>query len=376
MAQISDSSGEFSFSNLLQTLREIEDYTSVSLTQYTKKCTINSRTFIQRECSDCEALPDTMRVMMNLYTGLILTAVNMNMLVNDSHTIRDMMSIVATEALKNPAEMYYTAQELLKGYADSGELVVPMQPKMLVGDFDSIESTQKEVDATSGGKIIEYPREVDIPSGRIIEVKFGDPRKASVAALTAHLYLQLTPTFIPAEVAYAFVGCNFTPSIRQRWMQMKTGDISFWKDFLFAQDLRKRRRAALRKDTSGTLAEMFERQQNAVSNAWLKYVTFYREKQNIANTILIFDKYTFDRACAANGLDFKRYGSRQSFFNKTFAMMVAVIDQSYNRVETYFHGVESKGEYTFTALKNNAKNDKYDLTDIMKAYGQGMAPKF
>jgi hypothetical protein len=157
---------------------------------------------------------------------------------------------------------------------------------------------------------------------------------------------------------------------------MKTGEISFWKDFILAQDMRKRRRKAMKSDKTGTLAEMFERQQNSVSNAWLKYITYYREKQNLANTILVFDKFTFDRACTRAGLNFDRYNSRQSFFNKTFAMMLMVIDQSYSKVYTYFHSLEARGEYSFTQLKAASKNEKYDLTDIMKAYGMGQSPKF
>ena len=376
MAQINTGGGESSWGALIETVRQIEDVTSVSLTQYAKRSIINSRVFIQRECAESEILGDTLRVAMNMYVGFIMTAVNMNQYVNHSQTVRDIMQTVATEGHRHiDCDLIDDIHGAIASYYDKGAVVVP---KMFIDIDGGISETPSSVEGTSGTKLVDtVPREVDIPSGRVIEIKFGDPKnKTSQANTTVNLFLQLTPTFIPESVADAFIGCNFTPTIKQRFLQMNTGEISFWKDFVMSHDLLKRRRKALRTDKSGSLAEMFERQQNAVSNAWLKYILFYKEKQNIANTILIFDKQTFDAACSRNGLNFKRFDSRQKFFNKTFAMMLIVIDQSYNKVETYFHGLEARGEYTFSQLKGAAKNDKYDLTDIMKAYGQGMSPKF
>lgn len=398
MAQINNSQGTSSLGSLLEIVRNLEDYTSLALPQYAKKSIINSRVFIQRECADVEALNDCLRMAMNMYVGFIMTSVNMNQYISSSQTVRDIMQVVATEYARYQYDgLDWEDLSRLK-ISSEGHLLLPMEEKILTPtmrvneeDYDTIDPsditdmsggisrTSKSTATPSGAKIVEIPPQVEIPSGRIIEIKFGDPRHPTTgnnSALTVNLFLQLTPTFVPAAVADAFIGVNFTPSMKQRFLQMSVGEISFWKDFVLAQDLRKQRNKARRQDKSGTLAEMFDRQQNAVSNAWLKYVTYYREKQNIANTILVFDKATFDRACSRNGLDFKKFNSRQSFFNKTFAMMLMVLDPNYQKVETYFHSLEARGEYTFAQLKSASKSDKYDLTDIMKAYGQGMTPKF
>ena len=376
--QFKNSEGGNSWAGLIDLMRQIEDSTSMSLPQYIKRSVINSRAFIQRECADAEVLPDVMSTVMNMYVGFIMTAVNMNRYVDKTNTVRDIMETVATEALLANG----CAPDTIPSSVDDklAYLNGTFKPaKMSSMDVEVLGETGAHTASTPGRQVRDIPDKVSIPSGRIIEVSFGKPdqkgnsQPSSVTNVT--LFLQITPTFIPADVASAFIGCNFSPSIKQRFLQMRTGEISFWKDFILGNDMRKARRKALRKDKDRILEEMFEKQQNSISNAWLKMILFYAEKQNIANTILVFDEYTFKKACNASGLKFENFESRQRFFNKTFAMMVVVINSMDNKVKTYFNGWDVRGEYTFAQMRAAAKNTKYDLTDIMKAYGQGMAPK-
>lgn len=367
--QITNDQGELTWGNLVEILRNYEDATSMSLPQFTKRTTINSRTFIQREVVENEIIPDLMRTFMNMYAGFILTAMDMNKFVTNSKTVRDMMDIVATESLHEDVEEAIM-QELF--------------PKMVVlpdNDLgaDDLTGTKSIAPSTTASKVVDHNlANTSVPSGRIIQIQFGDPKSKSdgANAFMINMFLQLHPTIVPADVAEAFIDVNFNPSFKQRWLQMTTGEIAFWKDFIFSHDLVKRRSKAMRQDKSGVLADMLRRQQSAVNKAWQKLLLIFNEKQNIANTILVFDKGNFDRACVRSGLNFTRFESRQRFFNKTFAMMVAVVDQNYNKVDIYFHGLDLRAEYDFKQIKTAAKSDKYDLNDIMKSMSQGMAPRF
>lgn len=360
--QLTNSQGELTFGNIVEIIRNIEDYTSTSLPQYTKRATINSRTFIENIVCDSEILPDLIRTLMNIYVGFIMTALDMNRYVTNSRTVRDMMDTVASESFTD----YKEVDKFIANFV-----------KPTMGVFDNtIEKTATITPADGGAKVVDHNINTNIPSGRIIEVKFGDTRNSDSRAFTVNLFLQMHPTIVSTEVAKAFIDVNFTPSIKQRLLQMSVGEISFWKDFILSRDLIKRRSKAMRNDKSGVLSDMLKRQQNAVTNAWLKLALIFPEKQNIANTILIFDKQSFDKACNTSGLNFNNYNSRQKFFNKTFAMIVVVVDQNYNKTEMYFHGLDLKAEYDFKHIKSAAKADKFDLTDIMKSMSQGMAPRF
>ena len=57
-------------------------------------------------------------------------------------------------------------------------------------------------------------------------------------------------------------------------------------------------------------------------------------------------------------------------------MMIHVVDPMYNKVTTYYHGLDAISEFTFEQIKTNSKTENVDLMQVMKAYAQGMAPKF
>lgn len=373
---------------ILNTMRTIEDGLSVSLPQHTRKSMIDSRVFIQKECADHEILDDVLRVSMNMYVAFVMSALSMNQYVTGSRTVRDVMMTVSTEGLR-PINNVMIKPELSTEDRLNKFFKVEMASKdigdIIAGDYEiegntsdnHHEEDSDRVRKHSGYSVstVEHATKVDIPTGRVIQMSLGAPNVKG-PALTLTMFLKLSPTFIPASVAEAFVGVNFTPSIKQRYIQMTTGEISFWKDFILAHDLNKKRRKAMRQDKSNALYDMIKESDSKVTNAWLKYSLLYKDKANIANTILVFDKQTFVRACNTYGLKFSNYSSRQKFFDKTMSMMIAIIDTNYNTVEFAYHSLENIGTYTFNQMKGASKNDKYDLTDIMKAYGQGMAPKF
>lgn len=379
-------SGEMSFGSLIDAVSQIEDQTSMSLTQFTRRSTINSRVFIEKQLAGEEILAPVMLNIMNLYTGLILTAVNMNRYITGSRKVRDAMSIVATEGFDAmPQYSGDLLNKFLLGNQDTFHMPKSTKMEIVRSDGTSFEDGEygeaTTYGAGSGSKVLDTePKNANLPSGRVIEVNFGaNGTKAGDAPsgnFTINLFLQLLPTFIPTDVAEQFIALNFSPSIKQRWMQVSAGEISFINDLILGQDMRKRRRKALKNDKSGALKDMIERQENALSNSWLKLLMIRPERQNIANTILIFEKRTFDKACSRSGLKFSDYNQRQKFFNKTFAMMCCTIDPMYNKIETFYHGLNAVSQFTFDQCKRNARTDNVDLQAVMKAYSQGMAPKY
>src|SRR5574344_564716 len=113
-----------------------------------------------------------------------------------------------------------------------------------------------------------------------------------------------------------------------------------------------------------------------LSNYWLKLLQVTPERQNIANTILVFEKNNFDKACSASGINFKTYSTRQKFFTATMSMMVCIVDPMYNKVQMYSNGITDPSVFTFDQMKRNSKTEATDILAMMKNYAQGMAPKF
>ena len=365
MANIfTNQNGDLSWGGLVNALQNIEDATSMSLFQYTRRSVVNSRVYIDNTIAQEEIMTPLMLNMMNLYVGLIMTAVNMNRYIQGTRKVRDAMSVVATEAWEEPNLKDSIHSFFLSDLPISGAFTD-------IGD-----DNKNSAGVSRSGTVASEPRQdINLPSGRIIQVEFGSSEDRS-KHFTINLLVQLLPTIIPADVAQQFVAINFKPSFSQRWMQMSAGEISFFSDLMLGNDLRKQRYQALKHDKSGALQQMIDRQENNLSNYWLKLAQVNPERQNLANTILLFDKVNFEKACSNSGLNFKTYSARQKFFNATMSMIVGVIDPMYNKVRLYFHGITDPAEYTFDQVKRNAKTESTDILAMMKSYAQGMAPRF
>lgn len=390
--QLTNANGTLSLGGILDAIQTFEDATSTSLFQYTKRAVIMSRVFIEKNLAGEEILTPLMLNIMNIYTGLIMTAINMNQYVYGSKKVRDVMSIVATESLSEaPADLQSKFNDYFLG-SQAKLMLSDRSKRELHAGMEGITRSngaplKRKVYPTDVGSVRDagiVPNDVKdttLPSGRVIAVDFVANTKGGFGGgldgtFKVNMYLQLLPTFIPTDVAHQFIEMNFTPSIRQRWMQVSAGEITFFKDFLLGQDRRRKRFEALRNDKTGALKEMVERQENNLSSSWLKLAQVTPERQNIANTILIFEKNSFDRACNNAGLKFKDFNSRQEFFNKTFSMIVATVDPMYNRIEMYYHGLNAMSTFTFDQMKKNSKTEAVDLMAMMKTFANGMAPKF
>lgn len=390
---LTNKDGDISLGGVVEAVQHLEDMSSVSLFQYTKRTTVNSRVFIEKTLSGEEILTPLMMNIMNLYAGLILTALNINQRVQGSKKIRDMLSIVSTEGFEDkqaPSMLNERLDAFFQGSTFGNDMtywkVDPKTGKRVTASPEEENLAKAEVDANvakrnaekavsyNGSRLVETePKDATLPSGRVIEVSFGSDNGSK---FTLNLFLQLAQTFIPSNVINQFVGLNFEPSIRQRWLQMSVGEISFWKDFIMSQDIRKARKKALRDDKTGALKDMIDRQENNLSQAWLKLAQVRPDKQNIANTILIFDKNTFNEVANKSGLNVRDFSSRQKFFNASFVMMLVLVDPMYNKVDMYYHGLAASSTFTFDQIKKKTKTDAADLMSIMKNYASGMAPKF
>lgn len=391
MAQMTNNNGDLSFGSLVNFLTEglsnVEDRTGSSLFQYTRRTIINSRVFIDDTLRGEDILNPLMMNLMNLYAGLILTAVNIDRQVTSTKTVRDSLSVVATEDYKvefanDLMSKYFKGCSIRSTMVDPA--ATPADPNAPAAPADGNESDGEKKNGSSSSssdklnteteyRTKEFMNDVPIPSGRIVQITFDHK---DYGKFNVNLLIQLSPIYVPTDVSQQFIAIHFKPSISQRWLQMTAGEISFFTDFLLGNDLRRKRLDALRKDRTGILSEMIDRKENAMSNMWMKIAQVTPSRQNIANTILIYDDKNFAKACSSNGINFKNYANRQKFFNSTMSMIVVVVNPMYNRVDMYFNGMQHSSTFTFDQLKKNAKTEATDILAMMKQYANNGMIKF
>ena len=389
---IFDKDNSISLDGLINAIQSANSPTS--LTEFAKQSMINSRVYIEKNLATDEILTPLMQNIMSLYCGLVFTAVNLNQNICGSKTVRDISSTVSSaEAFdaRQKSNTFDSAMSLMKDYfVGSNKDKSLNRPyasmkrnsdndanrTQIISDNRQIDNRNysTKIDLKTNSVIDPEPKSVSLPSGRILNIPMLTDGKSS---FNLQLLIQLFPFFIETDVAQEFINLNFTPSFWRRFTQFQAGEISFFKDFIFSCDLREKRMKALIKDKTGGLADMINKQKNAVASHWMNFLRKPgTEKINIASTILILNKNSVDKALNKNGIDLKSSSNRKKFFENSYCMMLVVVDQMYNEVDIYYNGIEAVSTFKYEQIKRESKKDSTDLVSIMKSYAQGLAPKF
>lgn len=346
---------------------------SGSLTAYAKSTMVSSRVVIQNSCSQEEILPDLLQTLQQIYVSFILSAVNLSAYVDNSRTtVKNMMQIIASEDFNKP---FVKTKDIIDGLESFTPNAIP---KFAV-DTDGFASTAGNPDTIGGSKIVDTPAQISLPSGRVVEITFnvGGEQKNKV---TTNILVNLFPQIIPDTVAQSFFNINIKPDFFERLFKWRSGEISFWSDFLFELDLRQKRKDVIKKDNSGLLLDLEQQKSSKLgSRVWnglMHFLGVKQLRQNVANTIYVYNKPDFDVWAKKNRIDFRSASSRNSFMSRTMSMMVVVIDSDFQKVDLYFNGIDSFGEYNFNQIKVQSKGEKYDLVSIMKSLSAANAPRF
>lgn len=362
-----------------------------SLTQYANSANIMSRLYIEDSILRDDICPPLVGVLNQLYVSYILSALNIDTMCADGRTVREKFDIVATEnqnIVKDIMENFGSNK-----YRPSMEAgaVVETEPatqrlpvsRVIEITMNGISVLSEKEGKTTGDVNVDNKGNATIKPNNSSDKEVVVREKQSTYQFKAYLNVQLIPYVLKPEVVDGYISANFTPPTDMRVRQLVAGEISFWKDFVFCQDLLKKQRKILKKDKDNVISDMLNRQHGALFKWWRDFFDIFSGKKtqrshNTANTILITNKITFDRACRENRINFADQCQRQKFFEKTWSMIVCVVDPLYNTVDMYFNGVNAKGTYTFAMInKVGAKgNDSFDLKEVMTAFSNGMSPKF
>jgi hypothetical protein len=374
-----DKNGEATLGKLFNYLTTIEDRVSMSLPAYLKRAVVESKVYVTKDAAMEECINDLLFCINGQYAGWVMAALAMNQFVGGTK-VRDILETVATEAY-NKAPAFKDTSELIAGLNTFRNVEAPniySGAKMAINPVIPNDPNDKESDVpmhgAAGSKVVELPKDYRLVSGIIVDVNFAIGQvKGGISVPVA---VRLLPTVVSSEVAKQFFATNFHLDTWMRWFKVTTGEIKFWRDFMFEMDKLDERVKAIKKDKTGVLEDMIDRQQNSLSSYVLKILGWRQNRQNIASTVHVFTKYEFDQFCHDTHCNFNNASDRLKYFRKTMAMMVAVIDSEYNTVDMYYAGVGQKARYQFSQLQNFTKPNQYDLTSVMRAFANTQAPRF
>jgi hypothetical protein len=160
-------------------------------------------------------------------------------------------------------------------------------------------------------------------------------------------------------------------SADDRWHGYKSGRLSFVKDLIFARDLIDEHRRSLMTSSDSVYHNVIKREQKSLMAAFISGVPSVASASNmIVTTTNSIEE--LEQSMPGKFSDFKW---RQQVFERTSLMIVAVIDKEWNRVTFYHRGLPDATDVSFRDIKASGKGNGPDVSDILKAYTLGQAPR-
>lgn len=151
----------------------------------------------------------------------------------------------------------------------------------------------------------------------------------------------------------------------QTWLS-RSGRIRFVQDLIFCQDLIDEAKRAAIADKSGTMQEVIRR----VANAKKYGVLTKNPSMAAASSLYVISKAIAQEIEAKVG-SFRNAKARESVFDKTYAMVIAVVDPEWENVTFYTRGIEKGTEVSVRELKSAAQRKGTDIADVMKMLSVG-----
>lgn len=352
-----------------------------SLVEFIKPSLIESPLFLQDSLAEEPVVNDTIKNLYNIYIGYILVSLQMNEMVTGNRNVRDIIGTVATTESFNAFIDHKALADGLGGCMSAAlETLTAKQQEALNNEVDEAKRKHAATKPTGSSSASHFSEKApqSIASGRQIEVEFGTGD--SSAPIKIMMNVKFNTRLIPEAVVEYILNQDFTQSIYNRWLQLRSGEIRFIKDFIFGVDKLHRQEKALKHDKDHTLSDLLKHKTSATvkkfNNMFAAFSGKAPKSYNIANSVLILDEATVDQYTKRNGFSFTNIHDRKRFFSQTYNLFIVLIDTRYSRVTIYTNGIDQPASYSFNEMKASATSDKMSLKEVMDYLSKSQMPKF
>jgi hypothetical protein len=367
--------------NTINTGLKVQSYfKTTALSETTGLTRVEPLTIVSKDLLTVEYLPDIMQSLLNMFSGYYLQAVNKITTISDVRVakILDRLSPDRDmEVFLLSHENYKKTYELS---AESFKYRLPLMSHRL-----SLEDNEddNDEDLSIGGLTKDQINHamVDLTNlavGKLLTVVVSTPGvneegKTTQTKVTIPISVRLAVTTLPNQsIEHIFTLQTEDNTLTERWHKWRSGQISFIKDLILCQDLIDEHKKALMNDKTGVYNEIVRRATNAKKYGLL---TNNPSLASASNLFVISDS-------SAKIIEAKFSGKlanprvRQSVFENTYAMIIAVVNREWERVTFYTRGIAQPTEVSIKDIKASNKGKGPDIMDVIKSLTGGNAPSF
>lgn len=345
-------------------------YTTKSLPEITKLTRVEPLCIVSRDLLTYADMPDISQSMLSIFAGHYLQAVSILTQINDVEVVRILDRLnpdrdetgFLMEVEKSGKTSWASESHSLESYQYS--LPTRMVPALENEVKDSKDGgsgkTISEISNLSVGKLLNV---------RICYNKDADPEKSQ--SVTIPVNIRLLASVVPDPTIINLLTYKSEDnSITERWHAWRAGRIGFIRDLIFCQDLLDEYKRATIGDESGTLNEIMRRVNNSK-----KYGLLTKNPSLVAaSNLFILSQEVAMEVEAKLGGKLSNLKIRNKAFENTYAMIIAVVDRTYERVTFYTRGIHASTDVSIKEIKASNKNGKGpDIMDLVKSMSMGSA---
>lgn len=253
---------------------------------------------------------------------------------------------------KNPAAMAMEAQNI-SGQEKSGK-----------------EKSGNQIPPVTDKDAITVMREAsNLAVGKMFNVTLREGENSAVIPIAIRLMVNTIPT--AAMVALFTFKNSFDMDLKERYHSWRAGRLSFFRDLILCRDLIDKHRTAIITDKSNIYAEIVNRENGNRKAGLMNGSPSLATASNLA----VLSSATLANIEQKLNGKFSNFRVRQTLFDNTNLMILAVIDKGYSQVTFYHRGVEGSTQVSAKDLRAASKGGGSDVMDIMKAYISGSSPQ-
>lgn len=335
-----------------------------SLVSATSVARVEPIVIVDKDCLFLEYLPDILQSTQSIFVGYWLQALSLITNVGDVNVGRVLDKLnpnrkVDTSGFLNTIVNAGIGKESLTYASESLKYKLPTV---------ALEAKDDKKDGALA-KVDNIDDLTNLSIGKIINVTIKNNGQEAVIPISFRLMVNTLP---PASCVQLLSQGSVDLSFSERWFKWRAGRISFIKDLVFCQDLIREQKRTLMTDKDGVYSEIAKRAKNS------KLASFFSKNPSLAeaSNIVVISEETAMQLRVKHNLNLDNFKDRQKIFDKTYAMILVVIDRNYERVNMYHYGISTSTSVGLRDIKVANKGSGPNIMEVLAAFKGGNAPVF
>lgn len=303
----------------------LRDARSGSLIEYTRGTRVEPLTLVDARSTQLPYIDDVLSTLLNMVCGYYLQAVHLAANVNNVDVIRILDKLNPNrDPLDSASSSRYLSMVDVNGVG-----------ALTFGDNAPSTYSQENtaIDREQSAMVAHLTEQANLSVGKLIEVTVCEEGKAARFPINVRLMVN---TMFSEPMAHVMAMGSGETTLKERYHQLRSGQIRFIKDFLLCQDLIDEHRENLINDTSG----VYRRRAKQQSKNKLAAILSGQVSVASASSIVVCNEETMRTAESKGRFRMKDFRSRSKFFEANHAMICAVINPDWENVTFYFRSIE------------------------------------